>query len=312
MALLHRFLATEDHNKWSMSVRVDGAEPRPRVELSRSHMWLASPRSVLDAVHAGVARVLRWTGRALLFSPLLVLPQLLFNAVAPAVASGLVVAFVCTVVAFFATLNVFILVAIARFVRAGHVTLRLWGHEAEDVAEARESLFQDQILAERVRGHVLSIGAPDDEGVVIREVMSRALGVRLLEASDFALETDEGEVAVVRLTSPPLFLGQVTDLSALAIPAETRSQLAERGLVNLERSPGVQVRVLRTGDYVEVIGVETAPIARTDRFELGGATRGIAPSASEQAPYRGARGDSARLLQCAPTMPMVLCTEARS
>jgi len=63
---------------------------------------------------------------------------------------------------------------------------------------------------------------------------------------------------------------------------------------------------------VTITGSEDSPIARIDRFELGGETRGIKHGNVPNAPYRGARGDTALLMRCTADAPMLIVREERA
>ncbi|MCA9578419.1 MAG: hypothetical protein H6726_23400 [Sandaracinaceae bacterium] len=308
MALQHRFLAGMNRKTWSLSARVDSADgtESSRRELPSSHPWLAPRAGVLGALHALVARALRFFGYALLASPVLVPVHLVIRPFSPVAAGWAVVAFACLAVAFFATLNAFILLSAIRYAVSTRDTLRLWSRAETD--EARTFVFSDK-EPYAVRGEVLSIGAPADGDVVVRELVSRARGVRVLEACDFAVYTDAGEYVVVRVEDPPLLLADREPARALALPEGTRNSLAERGIPQPERERSLHVYGVRVGDRVLVVGSTAEPIARVDRFELGGEARGVRGAGGRNEPYRGDRGDSAVLLRCTEREPMLIVRE---
>lgn len=308
MALQHRFVAGMNRKTWWLSARVDtagGAESWRR-DLPSSHPWLAPKVGVLGALHALVARALRFFGYALLTSPVLVPVHLVVRPFSPLAAGWVVVLFACLAVAFFAALNAFILLAAIRYAVSTRDTLRLWSRE--DAQEARTFVFGEKD-PHAVRGEVLSIGAPADGNVVLRELVSRARGVRVLEACDFALYTDSGDYVVVRLEAPPLLLSDREPAQTLALPEGTRASLAERGIARPERERSLHVYGVRVGDRVLVVGSTAEPIARVDHFELGGEARGVRAAGGRKQPYRGDRGDSAVLLQCTEREPMIIVRE---
>lgn len=310
MALQHRFQAGLDRREWWLAARVDGKD-RARREIGAGHAWLAQRQGFFGSVQGGVARVLRWVGHALIASPVLVLLYWSLRSVNPLLAGWVVVLFVCAVVAFFAALNLFIVVAMIRYVLDSQLTLHLWSADAESEAAAGALLFPDDTRPTSKTGRVISIGAPADGDIVLRELVSRARHVRVLEACDFAIRTDGDELVVVRMEDAPLLLAEREPSTGLLLPSGTRAALAESGITHPERERGLHMNVVRVGDRVTVTGIEDTPIPRTDRFELGGELRGVKNSDTPNAPYRGARGDTALLLHCNTGVPMLIVREAR-
>jgi hypothetical protein len=313
MALQHRFVAGTNRGTWSLAAHVDGRD-RGRRDLLPDHPWLAPKLGLLGHLHGAVARALRTLGYLLLGSPLLVLVYLTLLQLSPVAAGWVVVAFVCTVVAFFATMNAFIFLAAIRYAMTSQLTLRLWTRA--DSGEARDRVFHKQEAGfappdapTAVRGEVVLIGAPADGAVVLRELVSRARSVRVVEACDFAVYTDGGEYVVVRVEDAPLLLADRDEDRTLALPEGTRHSLAERGITNPARERSLRVSCVRVGDRVSVVGFAADTIARADRFELGGEVRGVTAAQSPAAPYRGARGESATLMRCAVSAPMLVVRE---
>jgi hypothetical protein len=197
--------------------------------------------------------------------------------------------------------------------RAGHDPLRA-GQPAHPGALVRrrgsqlaaEKLLFPEALGTRKTGQVISIGAPADGDIVVRELVSRARHVRILEACDFAIRTDEDELVVVRMEDAPLLLARPESSTGLLLPSGTRTALAEAGITHPERERGLHTLVVRVGDRVTVVGIEDTPIPRTDRFELGGELRGVKNSDMPNAPYRGARGDTAMLLHGNSGVPLLI------
>jgi hypothetical protein len=313
MALQHRFVAGVNRGAWSLASRVDGKDAGRR-DLLPQHPWLAPKQGVLGHLHGAVARALRTLGYMLLGSPLLVVVYLVLLQLNAFAAGLVVVAFVCTAAAFFATLNAFIVLAAIRYAMTSSLTLRLWPKSATDEARALVFAQTSPSLASAdepttARGEVVLIGAPADANVVLRDVVSRPREVRVLEACDFALYTDNGEYVVVRLEDAPLLLADREKSRTLALPEGTRNSLAERGITNPARERSLRVTCVRVGDRVSVVGFPADSIDRVDRFELGGELRGVTAPPSPAVPYRGARGDSAMLLRCTQRAPMLVVHE---
>lgn len=311
MALQHRFQAGLDRREWWLAARVDGKD-RGRKAIGPGHAWLAQRKGFFGTLQGGVARVLRWVGHALIASPVLVLLYWTLESVNPLLAGWVVVLFVCTVVAFFAALNVFIVLAMIRYVLDSQLTLQLWSDDAESQRAAEALLFPEGTRPTSKTGQVISIGAPADGGIVLRELVSRARHVRVLEACDFAIRTESDELVVVRMEDAPLLLAAREPGTGLLLPEGTRGALATAGITHPERERGLHTHVVRIGDRVTVTGIEDTPIPRTDRFELGGELRGVKNSDLPSAPYRGARGDTALLLHANSGVPMLITREARS
>lgn len=312
MALQHRFQAGLDGREWSLTSRVDGRD-RGRREIGAGHPWLASHRGFFGGLQGATARALRWLGHALLVSPLLILVYWPLRQLSPVLGGWLVVGFTSTVVLFFAVLNVFIVLAMIRYVLTRQLTLRLWSQDADGVRAAEQLMFAEASSPLTTKtGQVIGIGAPGDGDILVRELVSRALSVRVFEACDFAIRTDDDEYVVVRVEDAALLLAPREPNTGLALPEGTRNALAERGVTSPERERSLHTHVVRVGDRVTITGCEDAPIARIDRFELGGELRGIKHSAVPNAPYRGARGDTALVMRCTPEAPMLIVREARA
>ena len=312
MALQHRFQAGLDRREWWLAARVDGKD-RGRTAIGPGHAWLAQRKGFFGTLQGGVARVLRWVGHGLLASPVLVLVYWVLMQVSPRVAGWLVVGFTSSVVLFFAALNAFIVLAMIRYVLSSQLTLKLWSDAPSDAQAAAKELFRDQKERPTVKtGEVLGIGAPADAGIVLRELVSRAQSVRVSESCDFALRTDDDEYVVVRIESAPLVLAKREPNTGLLLPEATRSALAERGIARPENERSLHTLLVRVGDRVTVTGSEDSPIVRIDRFELGGETRGIKHGNVPNAPYRGARGDTALLMRCTADAPMLIVREERA
>jgi hypothetical protein len=312
MALQHRFQAGLDEtvgvSQWWLAAHVDRKDRRPR-SIGPEHPWLRQKSGFFGTAHAAVARVLRGFGLALLGSPVLVLVHGALVGTNPVAAGWVVVGFVCAVLTFFAALNLFIVIALIRHLLHSQLALHLWDADAADRAAAEALLFPPGTEPTSRTGSVVSIGAPLDGDVVLRELVSRARNVRVLEASDFAIETDEGEFVVLRLEDAPLLLAAREPNARMALPEGTRTALAQAGITDAQDERGLHAHVVRLGDQVTVMGVEDTPIARADRFELGGELRAIKQSAAPREAYRGARSDSARLLSAVSGVPMLIVRE---
>ena len=193
MALQHRFQAGLDGREGSLASRVDGQD-RGRRTIGAGHVWLAQHRGFFGSLQGGVARALRWLGQTLLVSPVLVLVYWALLGPSPLLAGMVVVGFTSAVVAFFAVLNVFIVLAMIRYVLSSQLTLRLWSLESNGAQAAEQVLFgQAKTPLTTKTGQVISIGAPGDGDILLRELVSRARSVRVFEACDFALRTDDDE-----------------------------------------------------------------------------------------------------------------------
>ena len=150
--------------------------------------------------------------------------------------------------------------------------------------------------------------------------MSRAQGVHLVAGTDFAIETDHGDLFVVRLEAAPLVLGALrpaaTDASAREVHAAAQARLAKRGRV-LPAERGVSTAALRVGDQVEITAHVAETLDRTDHFELGGGVRKIREAETvttdddPTTPYRGGPGASARVLRCDEEHAMILRDRGR-
>lgn len=211
--------------------------PRPWVRPLRGR--------ALAAVRSRVRWVLRALGLALFASPLLAVARFLFGALRASVASAIVVVFVLLVVAFFAVLNLFVLVSLVLWLlrRIPHRPALNRPVSARPPLLAAPPATEHSAPGERVvaKGTVVGLLPRAGKGPLVVDAWSAQ--ERRTEADDFAIRRAPGEAPVVlRMETAPLLVG------------------------------GNEVH---EGDEVAVIGRVRAIVDSADRIELGGEVRAV-------------------------------------
>jgi hypothetical protein len=253
--------------------RVFGAEA-----VTRTVPVQSDRRGVLEVVRGGLRFVLKQCARALYVSPVLVVAKLALRSWSREASDFVIVVFCGIVVAFFATLNLYIFWSIAWFTQTKRKRKNEWKPLEPRMLPAPDSV--------KVSGRVERLGREGD-GVVLRDFWASGLVPwRLTEIAVFLVRPDDPkeEPAVVACTtapdveggsgrsSAPLVLGQVS--------AEAR---ALAGSVKGADDDGALV-TLSVGDRVEVTAVLAEPVENLDRIPLPGGE--ILVGDLEGAPYR--------------------------
>lgn len=309
--LQHRIIATRGKT-WQLRRNID-RKSSATVQVEDAP-WLNAGSTLLSALRGGVARLLRWSGFAVLLSPVLFALPFLVLRQSHEWAGLIVVAFSCTVVIFFALLNAFVLVTLLLHLQGRRRTLRWPSHDLDAFHAATEALaalvrgrapYGDEL--KRVKGRLVSIGAPADGDVLMRGAASRQRDFMAFEASDAALVTDAGEIYILRFDGDFFVFGGEPRRGARPDIGEgIRTELARLGKGSVEDADDVLWQQLSSGDRVEVVGVPHGGVARVDAFELGGERRGVRIDQSVDNPYRGGGAQPGVILSATSTYPLLV------
>ncbi|HJK89623.1 MAG TPA: hypothetical protein RMH85_05525 [Polyangiaceae bacterium LLY-WYZ-15_(1-7)] len=208
-------------------------------------------------------------------------------------AAGVLVAFVCAVVAFFALLNLYILVAGIHYLR-GRREVPLDPHDA-----APDLLLPDARPA--LVGRLRSIESAEMDGRPLLESAWGADGpTRVVAGDDLALVPEEGGAPILlRFESAPFLAAPTVQTRADVLPEPARR------LAGWSGGRDVAVATLRAGDRIAVYASgapgDAGPLST---LELGGRSRRWATEKGAD-PYRGASA-RARLLTSTAHARLVL------
>lgn len=246
-------------------------------------------RGASDRLRNAVGRVLRWSGATLMLSPVLILPKLLVPSSSRWISDAMTVGFVCVVVTFFATLNLYFMVSFVWWFRRG--------------ASGSRFATADEMRAPAVNPKGASVGARVSvEGVVVPifpgDFVLRRIDMRaeelsfVVEASTFAVvPKNEGTPVVVSRNAIPWFDGDGVESDVPTALSTTALALARADLtVRAERFE------VRAGDRVTLEGVVSKVIENADRFEVDGEGASLPHEGQENTPYRRGPGGIALLV----------------
>lgn len=241
-----------------------------------------------ERVRSAVGRVLRWLGAVLLVSPLLIVPKLLIPSSARWISDAITVGFVCVVVLFFATLNLFFVVSLVWWMRRGATGSRFATPE-----EVRGRTVTPEGANAGARVSVEGVVVPIFPAeVVLRRADLRDTALRfVIEASTFAVVPNEGTPVIVSRTAIPVFDGsgdedgvsRALSSTALALARPDEALRAERW-------------ELRAGERVSIEGVVSRVVENADRFDIDGEPASLPREGQADAPYRRGPGGVALIV----------------
>jgi hypothetical protein len=249
-------------------------------------------RAPLSRLLDGLGAALRALGLLLVASPLFMIAKLVIAAVAGPRASDIVIPFfVVVVVAFFALLNVTLLVFVLHWVRRDQCPPPTFVPVVLGAGEppSANAAVGAAVLA---RGKVVPLdesGSPMVPGeVVLRSADARTeRGVaRLVEMRCFAVVPDDDRTPPVIVRGPwaPLVVTSDFALEAARF-GDAALALADSRDFDAEGAGLRAGTVIRAGDRVAVAGVVDALIANADRFVLDDFAASLPREGDE--PYRG-------------------------
>ncbi len=265
----------DDPTRWMELVAVGNSH---RIEYLRRD-YVQPPGARADGVKRAWARWLKWVGRGLYGSPIL----WLFHVLLPAPMDGrLLVLFVCIAVLFYASINVYVVLAVIawRAQKMGRPRLRPPHEDREPgLSRATESVAEEAPPPAvgslvRARGKVAPLSIRSlAEGAVIRDVWltDGKLG-RLTNAVAFAV-CAEGQLPVVLSfhSAPSVYAPVAARELTNVLP-----QLTERArklwsiIVSEPTAREADVLAIQPGDEVEVIGVVGELIDDVRQFSVDG------------------------------------------
>ncbi len=229
--------------------------------------------------------LLRASGMAVFVSPVLWFVHLATRNVLGGVA---IVFFVSAVVAFFALLNLYILVSGVIFLFDRKTKVSIPFDEDEEHTLPLE--------ARRFVGTLRGVEHFDEGVILLRDAWTEDRR-RVVEGHDLVIERPDADPLVIRLETAPEMLGQGERVRASEISDEARRRLA------LGPEDSLRALTLRVGDRIEVFSSREPGSQALDRFELGGKSRSF--HRQEDSAYRGsmARAD---VIVCDPRAVTVL------
>ncbi|GEM_PF-3832844 len=243
-----------------------------------------------ERVRNAVGKVLRWSGALLMFSPLTIIPKLFIPSSIRWVSDGLTVVFVCVVVLFFATLNLFFIVSLLWWARRGPAGARL--ATAKELAFEGASADGTSVGARvRVDGVVVPILATTAE--VLRRADLRDTTLQfVIEASTFAVVPREGTPVIVLRSAIPVFTTQGKE-AGVSVALSLSAQALARPLEALQADSWE----LRAGERVIVLGTVSRMVENADHFEVDGEHASLPREGGPKAdPYRRGPGGPAVII----------------
>lgn len=268
------------------------------------------PHRIKDRVGA----LLGWIGRLLYLSPLIWLASVF----APAPVDGyLLVGFVCTAVAFFAVLNVFVVTSVVAFKSGLRPLLELdpphrhpapASPRALPVPRAHEApLAPGSIVT--VTGRVVSLEAGAGQPVVVDLWDLEGTPVRLTEVHPFAVMAQDGMPVVVTSAFPPQIHAEPSRTrfgdAMMALSPETRSFFSRLPVGVVGGDETVERVMLRPGDDVRVTAVVIEVVEDVAAFVIDGHELGLKRD-REAAPYREGERQRGVIVGATASEPLVI------
>jgi len=294
-----------------------GRLPKARVP------YVRPPGFRAQRVLGGLGVTLKQSARLIYVSPLLIIAKIALQSVNRVTSDLVTVAFVLLVVAFFALLNAYLLLAALVFFarRGGHRAVRpatlgarellrkLPWPQAEaardwSVIPAREGEGPGTVMS--VVGTVASITDMAGNPTLVREqwIAGRGKALRLVEVCDFAVVPTDGPPVVLHCRAAPVLVlaggrkRRAADVLADLPDAVVALVENERGLPE-GHGQGIEA-TLSEGDQVTLIGVLSTVIPDVEQFEVDGRMRSLTEGAPSALPYRSRAGRRGLLFECAP------------
>ena len=229
--------------------------------------------------------LLRISGMALMASPVLWIVHLITRST---LGGMTVVIFVSIVVAFFALLNLYILVSGIIFLFDRKTKVSIPFDEDEEHTLPLE--------AHRLVGTLRAVERMEDGDLLLRDAWTDDRR-RVVEGHDLVLDRPTADPLIVRLETAPEMLGKGERVRASELSDDARKMLALGG------DESLRALTLRVGDRIEVFAHEEPESQALDRLELGGKSRSF--HRKEDSAYRGsmARAD---VVVCHPRSIVVL------
>lgn len=276
--------------------------------------FLTRRERLAQRLKRATAFVLRWVGRVLYAGPLLWVGSLL----APAPIDGyLLVGFVCAVVAFFAVLNLFVIVSVVVW-KTGltprieldppHRHAASTSPRALPVPETHEAPLEPGTLL-TVTGRVVSLAKPADHAVAIDLWSTGEVPLRLTEVRPFAVLA-EGRMAVVVSSAYPPQVHATAEPSRfgdamMTLSPQTRAFFDRLPIGNVDDEATVDRVTLRPGDEVRVTGVVHEVAEDVTRILVDGQELSLEGD-RDGAPYREGERQRGVIVGATPTTALVI------
>ena len=300
-----------------------GRLPKARVP------YVRPPGFRAQRVLGGLGVTLKQSARLIYVSPLLIIAKIALQSVNRVTSDLVTVAFVLLVVAFFALLNAYLLLAALVFFarRGGHRAVRpatlgaralmrsiRWPGNADvrsiPVVSTPDGAESGTVM--RVVGTLASITGTAGRPTLVRDAWCERRGhaLRVVEVHDFAVVPAEGPPVVLQCRAAPTLVAarsakRPTEQALAELPLEIRGLLEDEGAL-----PSLPDQIIEStlseGDLVTLVGVFSCPIPDVEQFEIEGRIRSLADGAPRAPAYRQRAGRPGLLFECAPGRPALI------
>ncbi len=317
-SLQHLFAQWADTDRVGEAARVDGVDAPERRSFPAP--WLRRSGAGARRVQRVVGEILHAAAFGLYLSPALILGRL-----GPrAVGDVCVICFVILVLAFFALLNLYIVVAVIAwrrsrrpvpigfelpFTRRGGDALDLLagGAGVVSIAAGVDDAVAGAGDTIRVRGVATRLAATHGAEQLIDDLWfpESKPRYRVCGGADFVVEGEDQIPVVVRLSSAPVVIARPA-----AEPRRVDDDLAAGELlaacgIDSLGGGGVQLGLVE-GDRVELLGVVDRVLEDVGTFELDGRMRSLVDPGELGSPYRRGAQGAGLVVRSSPERPCVI------